>query len=329
MLRKIFCFFLIASLLVNAGLILRMQSHDRDLDACNLVNTELEKSLNISRSLEDSKSGQQKIHYFQKSFGDNGAFGDSIKSCEFMSRSDFLGAIGEDLKVLEIGPYYSPSLKGANVKYFDVLDKGGLEKKAAIDNLSIENIPNIDYIHSGGDMGIIKEKFDVVFSSHNIEHQVDLVRHLNQVSDVLKEGGKLYLIVPDKRYCFDRFIPETLLSEVLANHEEGRYRHSLSTILEACESTSNDPIGHWEGRASPLLSGLGCYNTRIKAFEDAKGGYIDAHKWRFTPQSFSYIINSLNELGLVDLRIEKIFCTQPNSIEFSAILVKYKDNKND
>jgi hypothetical protein len=48
-------------------------------------------------------------------------------------------------------------------------------------------------------MSLIKEKFSLIFSSHNIEHQVDLVKNLNQVANLLEEGGKFFIIIPDKR----------------------------------------------------------------------------------------------------------------------------------
>lgn len=188
--------------------------------------------------------------------------------------------------------------------------------------MSIENIPNIDYVDSKGDLSIVKEKFDVVYSSHNIEHQVNLIKHLKQISDILEENGKFYLVVPNKRYCFDKFISLSTLSEVLSNYEEKPDVHSLKDVLAYdCETTSNYAPHHWKGLPSSI-AGLECYSKSMKKFEKANGSYIDIHKWRFTPQSFKYIISSLNKMGIINFKVEKVFCTRENTLEFFAILKK-------
>jgi hypothetical protein len=244
-------------------------------------------------------------------------------NCTPISRPDFINLLDRNANILEVGPYYTPVLKGTNVKYFDVLDKKGLLEKATIDKLDPSNIPNIDYVESTGDMQIIKEKFNVVFSSHNIEHQVDLIRHLNQVADVLNNGGQFFLFIPDKRYCFDHFIPETPLSEVIAIHELAPQVHSLQTVIAMeCETTHNDSARHWKGDHIDTQKDMSCYKRAIEKFTASNGNYIDCHKWRFTPQSFEMIVNSLYDMGLIKLKVRKVYCTPLNSHEFCAILYK-------
>jgi SAM-dependent methyltransferase len=262
---------------------------------------------------------------FKKSWGESIEFEDKVNSCDYSNPKDFAKLVNKDLKILEIGAYFAPTFtEGDYVKYFDVLDRDGLLKKAAEENMSIENIPNIDYVDPNGDLSIVKEKFDVVYSSHNIEHQVNLIEHLKQVSAVLNENGAFYLVVPDKRYCFDRFVGLSTLSEILANYEEKPNVHSLRDVLAFdCETTANYAPAHWEGLPSSV-EGLECYNKSLRKFEKANGSYIDVHKWRFTPQSFNYIITGLNKIGITDFKVEKIFCTRPNSLEFFAVLKKTK-----
>lgn len=45
-------------------------------------------------------------------------------------------------------------------------------------------------------------KFDVVFSSHMIEHSLDLIGHLNQVKSLLKPGGCYFFIAQDHDFTF-------------------------------------------------------------------------------------------------------------------------------
>jgi len=261
----------------------------------------------------------------KKSWGENIELGEKVKSCDYTNSKDFIQLIDKNLKILEIGAYFSPAFKdGINVKYFDVLDKDGLLKKAAIDNMSVENIPNIDYVEPNGDLSIIKEKFDIVYTNRNIEHQVNLVNHLKQASDILNKNGKFYLTVPDKRYCFDKFRELSTLSEVLANYTEKPTVHSLKDVLAFdCETTDNYAPDHWKGLPSNI-KGLECYIKSMKRFEKSKGSYIDVHKWKFTPQSFNYIIAGLNKIGIIDFKVEKIFCTKVDTLEFFVILTKTK-----
>lgn len=57
-------------------------------------------------------------------------------------------------------------------------------------------------------------------------------------------------------------------------------------------------------------------------FEASKGGYIDVHAWRFTPQSFREISSLLCELGLSPLKPARIYDTPKPLFEFAAVLVK-------
>jgi hypothetical protein len=50
--------------------------------------------------------------------------------------------------------------------------------------------------------------------------------------------------------------------------------------------------------------------------------YIDAHCWKLTPFTFSYIIDILIKTKLIDLSIERVYKTIKGSNEFYAILKK-------
>lgn len=247
-----------------------------------------------------------------------------------INRPEFIKKIDLSKKSLEIGPFFCPVLKGENVKYFDVLNKDDLLKKLKSDPVvkyedHCKNVAYIDFVEPTGDMSVIKEKFDIVFSSHNIEHQVDLVRHLKQVEELLTSGGKFYLFVPDKRYCFDNTTPESNISNVLAVYSLKEKVHNLQNILSMrCEITHNESIKHWSNDHG-LTKGeqdVNCYKNALKEYFDSKGQYIDSHKWRFTPESFYKIVKALSDLGYINFEIETIYDTEKNSHEFQAILKK-------
>lgn len=120
------------------------------------------------------------------------------------------------LRALEISPWDRPFLRGENVKYFGVEDAESLRKSADSASRHFNNVPEeIHFVSPTGDLGIVDEMFDIVFSSHVVEHCPDLIAHFQNVAKILNAGGLYVLIVPDKRYCFDYYHAESTLSEVI------------------------------------------------------------------------------------------------------------------
>jgi SAM-dependent methyltransferase len=236
---------------------------------------------------------------------------------------------------LEIGPYFCPVLKGNNVKYFDIFNQRDLIELAKIDPIpgvhnNIDKIPYIHYVEPSGDMRLINEKFDIIFSSHNIEHQVSLIRHLQQVDRLLNAGGIFVILIPDCRYCFDHFIPATPLSEILENFHENPKNYPLRTILaQECEVAHNFPPRHWNSDHGFIKAREidNCYQQALLKFKNANGKHIEAHRWRFTPESFKVIIDNLYQMNYINLSINKIYQTVKGDNEFAVVLTKMVKEK--
>jgi SAM-dependent methyltransferase len=105
---------------------------------------------------------------------------------------------------LEIGPVRLPVLSGPNVRYCDVLDTEQLRRRAPDHGVDPTSVPAIDYVMKNCSLDDIPVQFDAILSSHAIEHQPDLVGHLQQVERRLAPGGRYFVLAPDKRFCFDR-----------------------------------------------------------------------------------------------------------------------------
>ena len=235
-------------------------------------------------------------------------------------RNDFFALISESMSALEIGPFNNPSISGAHVQYFDTLSTADLCKRAQLIGIDQSKIPEIHWVDPNGDLTVVKELFDCCISSHSIEHQPDLVRHLVNVADLLSPGGRYFLAVPDRRFTFDHFLKDSNIAEVIEAHQQGRERHTLQSVIEhRALTTHNDPAAHWNG--SHGVEGVDSARVRsaIKEFEETDG-YLDVHAWIFTPNNFRTIITDLFSLGLTQLLVERVYPTLRGSNEFYAIL---------
>ena len=164
------------------------------------------------------------------------------------NRTAFFALVGAEGTVLEIGPLANPSVRGANVQYFDVLGTEALRAKARASQQNPDRCPHIDYVSATGDLSVIDARFDAVVSSHAIEHQPDLVRHLSGVARILKPGGRYFLAAPDKRYCLDHFVAESTIADVLGAYvREARLHDAASIIRHFVGITHNDSYRHWRG----------------------------------------------------------------------------------
>jgi len=238
-------------------------------------------------------------------------------------RDDFIRSMPADIQTLEIGPFFTPAFRGKNIKYFDVQSREDLVKRALDLNpdFEVENIPHIDYVSPTADLTVINEKFDAVYSSHVIEHQFDLVDHLQKTSTLLDEGGKYYLVVPDKRYCFDHFQQLSTIADVLLAHYEKRKKHSLKSLIEYyCFTTHNDPVEHWKGNHGQVSNSIQKIKEAISRFEGSE--FEDSHAFFFTPETFLEIMNTLYEMEYINFKVERLQETCRNNNEFYCVLQK-------
>lgn len=249
------------------------------------------------------------------------------------SKAAFKALVPKSMSILEIGPYIRPAFKkdAYNVEYLDAFSTSELREKArAAPGENPANAPDIDYVWKGEPYSqLVNKTFGCVYSSHAIEHQPCLVYHLNQVSSVLEENGYYFIAVPDKRYCFDRFFPESTLADILDAYLLDRRAHSPRTLLRSrLLTTHNDPARHWSGEATvdPLKQPVTkAYGKRIKdtlALWRQRTGYVDGHAWQFTPDNFEHLIQCIYEAELSSMKLEVLYPTIKNRFEFFAVLRK-------
>jgi hypothetical protein len=226
------------------------------------------------------------------------------------NRKSFLDVIEKSGNLLEIGPLDNPQLDAKSPYYYsvDVFTKAELVKFYKDDpNITIDNIIEPSYIIVNNDYSTIDKKFKCIFSSHNIEHMPCMVTFLQNLQGLLAKDGKIYLIIPDKRYCFDHYKKESDIYDILQLYFEKNYRPRLSDVLKMRTlSTHNNSIEHWNnnyGENNYKSRLLEQYNNILTEYEQGK--YIDSHVNYLTPQSFLTIMELLKDLKLIDLEVKK------------------------
>lgn len=234
---------------------------------------------------------------------------------------------------LEIGPLAKPiALRGSSaVAYVDVTDRDGLLAHYAHDgSVDPDAVPEIDYWLAGedGSTATLAEAvregapFDWVLASHVVEHVPDVVGWLRDVGDVLADDGSVFLVVPDRRFCFDARRAPTTVGMALQAYEltdripsvRAVYDHFRKAVdIDADEAWRGEVVGP-ERTIHPFSDVLDQI-ARVRS-----GAYVDVHVWTFTPGWFVELIEDLGRLGLIDLTIRDILPTAPNQLEFYVVL---------
>jgi SAM-dependent methyltransferase len=140
-------------------------------------------------------------------------------------------------------------------------------------------------------------------ASHVFEHLTDPVHFLQRCERALSDTGRLYLLIPDRRYTFDYFRPVSTTGQVLQAFVDGRRRHGVGALYDqAAYSATRSGAAVWgPGWQGPF----GIAGVAHAGYENALGAdpsvYRDCHAWVFTASSFRLIMQELRELGLVAL----------------------------
>ena len=216
-------------------------------------------------------------------------------------RRQLLACLQPAERLLEIGPFDNPSLEplrrpGLQIDYADHFSREAMVERARLyPERNPEAIPPIRYVLADGGYGQITERYDAVVSHHCLEHQPDLIGHLQQVAQLLNPGGVYLFTVPDQRRCFDRFLPPTHLIEVVTAHLEQRTRPPLQALVEHKCFTVRD----WREATSPLDRLTPQLREQLEAalLEYQAHPYVDVHCWKFTNERWRRLLRQLVALG--------------------------------
>ena len=141
-------------------------------------------------------------------------------------------------RILEVGAYCAPTVdpSEAAVKFLDFYSTDELEAMARKSGEDPAAVVSVDYVcRTDHYPEVVNETFDAVIANHVFEHVDRAIRWLAMVRGLLRDGGVLFLVLPDKKRSFDRFRSDTplshLLFEDLAPEQDISSIHSLETEL--------------------------------------------------------------------------------------------------
>ena len=187
------------------------------------------------------------------------------------------------------------------------LDRDGLVAKyREFKQYSADDIEDVDYVISAGVSmsDFVQERFDLVLASHVLEHSISLIDFVNDCTNLLAPNGVVSLVVPDHRYCFDRFRERSSIGRVIDTSINPPPVHTVGTLTEF----SLNAVKH-RGTTSWSAGHTGRYRfahdldaAKANAAKAGSDVYIDVHNWVFSPNHLRLMLQDLYSLGLISVR---------------------------
>ncbi|HQZ14767.1 MAG TPA: class I SAM-dependent methyltransferase [Acidimicrobiia bacterium] len=229
---------------------------------------------------------------------------------------------------LEIGPLATPFVRRTDgrILYADHATTDELRRKYIGHGWDTNSIVEVDIVLSDQPLrDHLKDiRVDYIVASHVIEHVPDLVSWLIELGEVLRPGGVVSLVIPDKRYCFDAKRPVSTTGELVEAFLIKRRTPMVRQVFDfwACYCQV-DCADMWN--RSINVEDLPLSGTLLNALEHAEAvskstAYADVHCWVFTPTSFMNCMADLTELSMLSFKPKHAVDTAINELEFFVML---------
>lgn len=113
-----------------------------------------------------------------------------------------------------------------------------------------KNKKGIQYISEATDLNLIPDsKYEFVLSSNCLEHIANPIKAIEEWIRILKRDGLLFLVLPNKEYCFDHNRSVTEFSHLLKDYQNNITEDDLThidEILELHDLKMDKPAGSLE-----------------------------------------------------------------------------------
>ena len=99
-----------------------------------------------------------------------------------------------------------------------------------------KNKKGIQYISEATDLSLFPDsKYEFIISSNCLEHVANPLKAIEEWVRVLKKGGLLFLVLPNKEYCFDHNRSVTKFSHLLEDYQNNIAEDDLTHLDEILE----------------------------------------------------------------------------------------------
>lgn len=154
----------------------------------------------------------------------------------------------------------------------------------------------VDFLADARVLPLADGTLDYLCSSHVLEHLPDPIAALHEWHRVLRPGGWLYLVVPDKRFTFDEPRAVTTCQHLLRDFQEGTtVDHDAVHIDEFVFQTDWSMLSPQTAPAE-LPQQQADARARYRR-ELAAGLPIDIHFHTFTPDSLEQVLRAAGFIG--------------------------------
>lgn len=239
---------------------------------------------------------------------------------------------------LEIGPLTAPVVRkeDGSIFYLDHMSLEELKKKYKKEPVDLDKICPVDYVLKQNSVAktVAGKTFDYVIASHVIEHVPDMVSWLNDLGAVLKPGGVLSLVIPDRRFTFDIQRSLTEPSEVIGAYLDKTKKFTSASLYDFAVNYAKDidTASAWSDPEYYIKNPPKNRWTKQEAWDMCQDNlkpdvYVDSHCYVFEPESFLKILLELTELGLLQFELAYFLETQENELEFYVSLKKTTPSK--
>lgn len=248
-------------------------------------------------------------------------------------------SIDSNSSIIEFGPLNRPLFNKnefSNIYYADIRDTESIKKlysgneyleKTGI-SVDMNSIVNIDYVIKDTYKKTFKnKKFDVAYLSHVVEHMPDIIKFFEEIANILNDNGKLILIYPDKRYCFDHYRNSASFRDAYATYKYGPKENARMAFDFGYNVVhENNPYVFWNDTNLTNIISKNELKDAEKYFTETLNGkqIDDVHFWPFSDIDFLKFIYEAQRAGLFPFEILEFYPTEENTQEFMAILKKSK-----
>lgn len=243
----------------------------------------------------------------------------------------------KDDRILEFGPLIRPLVSKKdypNIFFADVKSTEDVKKlytgndylKATGLNVDVNAIAPIDYVitKSYTETFENEEKFDVVYLSHVIEHMPDIIAFMKDVVNIIKPDGKLILLYPDARYCFDHFRNGTTFVDAYDVYKTKSANRKAVFDFAYNVVSENIPAFFWSEKGILDILPQNKFRDAVKLYDKAASNELpdDVHFWPFSDYQFVKFLYDMDRAGLLDFEISDFHETQYDTQEFMIVLTR-------